>query len=461
MPFTGRTILRVLNSRAFGGGGLAALLFAGLGGPLPAVSQTSAGNPRLVLFATGGVQGYLDKCGCPRFPLGGIDKRQGQMQVFRKRHPQAPSLLLDAGNFFDNPGPSGDIKSRGLVEAMNRMGYQAAAVGERELISGVDHFGGITQRANFPFLSANLVREKEGTPWLIPGKVIPAGSLRIAVLGVTRFNPSLRLPLPGGDTLVTTDPLEALQTYLPQFRTGADLVIVLAALPLEDARLLARRVPGIDFIFGAHGGKFTAEPIKEGSATLLYLGDEGKYLGQVEVFETARSRPSWNTRLIQLGEAIPGDAAMGDLMVEVMSKAQAAEDAAVVREASAGAGRSYLGPGACTPCHAAIVGDWSASLHANAYRTLQESPKGFKPSCVPCHVTGHGEPGGFVDSRTTPHLLNVTCESCHGPGAAHVAQPELPYGKTSLTTCTQCHTAAWDPAFNYYQDKQLIDHSGK
>lgn len=443
----------------------AALLGLLLGFPVSiawAASPATPGTPKLILFSTGSVQGYLDKCGCPRAPLGGIDKRQGYMNSVRKRYPRTPQIILDAGNIFDNPGPGGDIKSRGLIEAMNRMGYQAAAVGERELMVGVDHFGQITQRANFPFLSANLIREKERTPWLIPGKVINAGSLKVAVLGLTRFNSALRLPLPGGDTLVTSAPLEAVQTYLPQFKTGADLVILLAALPLDEARILARRVPGIDIIIGAHGGRFTSDPIREGETTLFYLGDEGKYLGQFEIHDSSEGKLTWSARLVQMGDIVPSDPFMADWMVNVMSRAQDAEEEQLVRQAAPQAnGRTYLGPGACAPCHAAIVTEWSTSAHSQAFKSLQESPKGFKPSCIPCHVTGPGQAGGFVDVRTTPHLLHVTCESCHGPGASHVQQPDLPYGKTSLTTCTQCHTSAWDPSFNYYQDRQLVNHSGK
>jgi hypothetical protein len=79
-------------------------------------------------------------------------------------------------------------------------------------------------------------------------------------------------------------------------------------------------------------------------------------------------------------------------------------------------------------------------------------------SCIPCHVTGHGQPGGFVDERATPHLVGVGCEACHGAAAEHLADPARPYGKTGLASCTSCHTAEMDPTFNYYRDRQLVMH---
>ena len=45
-------------------------------------------------------------------------------------------LLVDSGNFSDNPTPQGDAKTRALVEAMGKIGYAAANVGERDVKLG-------------------------------------------------------------------------------------------------------------------------------------------------------------------------------------------------------------------------------------------------------------------------------------------------------------------------------------
>jgi hypothetical protein len=435
----------------------ASLLVAGVFGTRAA----STDGPAATILFTGSVHGFLDQCGCARFPLGGVDRRSGYIRSYQRSHADTDVVLLDTGNFFDTPGAAGDVKSRALVEAMNRLGYVASGVGERDLLLGIAHFRDVTSEAAFPFVSANLVRRETGRTWLPPATVVSAGGLRIAVLGVTRYNPTLRLELPGGGTVVTVDPVQALQTHVAEQRDTSDLVVVLAALPLEDARLVARQVRGIDLILGSHGARRTAEPIREGGAEILYGGDEGKYFGEVALFGRPGERPpSIAGRLVDLGPLVEPDERFSAFIIEALAEAQNAERLnRTVAEATGGADApTYLGAGACTPCHASIVEDWSHTAHRHAWQTLQRDPASFRYNCIPCHVTGSGQPGGFLDETETPHLLGVGCEACHGPGAAHVSQPERPYGRITMATCTSCHTAEMDPSFNYYRDRQLVSH---
>lgn len=421
----------------------------------------AARGPEVLIHVTGGVQGFLDQCGCARYPLGGFDRRAGHLTASLRDHPRASRILVDAGNFSDAPGPGGDVRTRAIVEAMNKLGYAASAVGERDLAGGAEKFRALTAHARFPFVSTNLVRESSRKHWLPPSVILRAGALRIGILAVTRYNPGLRVRLADGDHVVTVDPTAAVERALAEVRRECDIVVLLAALPIEDARILARRAQGIDLVLGSHGGRLTAEPIREGSARILYVGDQGKYIGEFDVFRASTDDLlSFAARVVELGEGVRPDPRLEAFVVERLAEAQEAERLAQATTGNSDGerGKSFVGSGACTACHADIVSDWSATRHAHAWATLKRDPSTFRLSCVSCHVTGHGQPGGFVDEERTPHLVDVGCESCHGPAADHLSQPERPYGAVTLATCTSCHTAEMDPAFNYYQDLRLVSH---
>ncbi|MDH3285911.1 MAG: hypothetical protein OEQ13_14355, partial [Acidobacteriota bacterium] len=249
---------------------------------LPAARATSD-SPRGVILFSGNVIGFLEECGCPKAPLGGLDKRAGYIAGLKRNWPAAWQVLLDAGNFSDMPSPSGRRKTGGLVEAMNLLEYAAAGVGERDLMLGPQHLESLVEIAKFPFLSSNLTRRTRGDGFLPPSVVIEKDGIRIGVIATTRYNPILRHRLPDGDALITRDPLSVLPALVGDLRGKVDLVVLLALLPLEDARQVARQIPGIDAILGAHGDRLTKDPVYEGDTLLLYVGDEGKYLGQVEV----------------------------------------------------------------------------------------------------------------------------------------------------------------------------------
>jgi hypothetical protein len=85
--------------------------------------------------------------------------------------------------------------------------------------------------------------------------------------------------------------------------------------------------------------------------------------------------------------------------------------------------QAYVGSDACFTCHRAQGGSWTETSHAKAFERLPEKYK-TDPSCLKCHVTAFGESSGFSTAMAAEEaapFLSVGCESCHGPGAVHVA----------------------------------------
>ena len=117
----------------------------------------------------------------------------------------------------------------------------------------------------------------------------------------------------------------------------------------------------------------------------------------------------------------------------------------------------YTGVESCHDCHEEAYDVWRGTPHSHAYRTLEEVSKNFNLSCVGCHVTGYRQPGGS-EVVQNDGLRDVQCESCHGPGSAHVAARGAAARRTTIRRdapaefcATQCHTPEHSDHFNYAQ----------
>lgn len=85
----------------------------------------------------------------------------------------------------------------------------------------------------------------------------------------------------------------------------------------------------------------------------------------------------------------------------------------------------YLGLEKCAACHLEEAAFWKTTRHAKAYETLVKDDKQFNLDCVSCHVTAYEKPGGSTVTHVQG-LTDVQCETCHGPGSLHVANPADP-----------------------------------
>jgi len=104
-----------------------------------------------------------------------------------------PVLLLDSGDTLQGTPFEQFVHVRWgepspTIEAMNRIGYRAMAVGNHEFNFGLDVLRRAQEQADFPFLSANTLRAGTDNPAFPPYAIFEEGPLRIGVLGLTTSN---------------------------------------------------------------------------------------------------------------------------------------------------------------------------------------------------------------------------------------------------------------------------------
>jgi hypothetical protein len=109
------------------------------------------------------------------------------------------------------------------------------------------------------------------------------------------------------------------------------------------------------------------------------------------------------------------------------------------------ADRTYVPGKKCKTCHIKTFKAQAETPHAKSYENLTDAGEATNPDCLPCHTTGYGKPGGFVDVESTEDLAGTTCQGCHGPGSAHIEkglskeQRRETIEKTPKDACTKCH----------------------
>ncbi len=149
-----------------------------------------------------------------------------------------------------------------------------------------------------------------------------------------------------------------------------------------------------------------------------------------------------------------------------------AEEKAPAAEKKAPAA-AFIGTSKCKMCHKPQFESWAKTPHAHALKSLENATPeqveqaakklgivvkgkaGEQASCLICHVTGHGQEGGYTAEKGKKDMLDsVSCEACHGAGSIHMKakkeeKPKTINGRPGEAQCLVCHTKVMSPAFKF------------
>lgn len=219
-------------------------------------------------------------------------------------------LLLDNGDFLQggalgpflaDPAQVPELQSHPVVCMFNKIGYDAIGLGNHDLDFGLPYLAELTQALRMPVISTNL-RAGISTP-LVRAALLrcplpsPEGqstaALTIGVLSVLPEQTSdwNAKALPPAARI--TSPARALRRAAPALRRqGADLVILLAHLGLEDRPTSARALaalPGIDAVILGHSHRCYPDPDDpvhagdDATPPMLQPGHHASHLGQLDL----------------------------------------------------------------------------------------------------------------------------------------------------------------------------------
>jgi 2',3'-cyclic-nucleotide 2'-phosphodiesterase (5'-nucleotidase family) len=370
------------------------------------------------------------------------------------------NFTVDCGDFFGLGGEQDSLKSTFMVHAMDELGYDVVTLGEREFNFGQQFLLAQFKTSKMDVVCANLVYTDSKKPFVKPYVIRKVGTLKVAFFGLMGKDMKIR-PFKGDPGLTILDPTETAKALLPELRKKADVVVLLSHLGMSESQKLTVDAPVDVMVFGHQPGLFRTLA-KTQDVITVRGGERGQYIPEVHLVVEDKKITSFDGDVVQLDDKVPADEAMNtevdkyqDALNQRFAKAnEATAQTATARTAQQIAGEKYLGENNCRRCHEAEYQKWSTQAHAHAFQTLVTNQRDSTPECLPCHVVGMGSSGGFISKQSTPDLVNVQCESCHGMGTRH--------GMTDNTVgpevCQTCHTQQQSPNFQYDEMVQKIVH---
>ncbi|OKY76675.1 MAG: hypothetical protein BM485_00935 [Desulfobulbaceae bacterium DB1] len=199
-------------------------------------------------------------------------------------------LLVDAGSllFTDAtlpPGRSGEqakINARGMVEAYNRISYDAVGVSHLDLAAGLDFLQELRKNSSFSWLSANLVDAENNSPF--PSFVVlKKAGLRIGIIGLTAGSATASATAAGPAGFKTLPWSHVLPGILEKLRPQTDLVILLSNETPQENKKISSQYNDIHLIIQSDKHARNIPPVLNGNTLICQTEKQGKYLGKLEI----------------------------------------------------------------------------------------------------------------------------------------------------------------------------------
>jgi hypothetical protein len=443
-------------------------------------------KPKAALVISGMIEGYIEPCGCA-----GMDRMKGGMSrrhsLFNSLREQGwPVTGLDVGGLASGFGRQAEIKFQTMVEGMRKMGYSAIALGASELRLPAGELAAVAANVNdqrSPFVSANVGLFGFDTGMTSTYRIVNLGGKRIGATSI--LGKTYQKDVHNAD-IEMIDPAAAIKKVLPNMKGKTDYLVLLANATKDEALSLAKQFPEFNAVVTSDSQP--EPPDKKqyvpGTKTLyIEVGHKGMDAIVLGLYDDPREPVRYQS--VPLDSRFKASPEMKALMAAYQDQLKALGFAGLglrpVPNSQIQTNGKFIGSAQCEPCHEDSYKIWKKSTHSHAYKTLVDldPPRNFDPECVSCHVMGWHPTqffpyeGGYESLERTPKLIDVGCESCHGPGEKHLAAESgsnealmekyrkavrLTKAESQKTFCVTCHDGDNSPEFQFETYWPLVKH---
>ncbi|XP_078086190.1 5'-nucleotidase [Mustelus asterias] len=233
-----------------------------------------------------------DSSKCRSNCYAGVARRLTKIREIRQQEKNV--LLLDAGDQYQGTIWFNYYKGAEAAHFMNKLNYDAMALGNHEFDNGVEGLlGPFLQNVSFPVLSANIKADQYLSPNLMgyyhPYTILQVNGQKIGVVGyTTKETPILSS---SGPHLIFGDEIQAVQREVNKLTTlGVNKIIALGHAGFETDKEIAKKVRGVDVVVGGHTntflytGKAPSNDVPVGPYPYIVHSDDGKDVPVVQAY---------------------------------------------------------------------------------------------------------------------------------------------------------------------------------
>ena len=165
-----------------------------------------------------------------------------------------------------------------MIELMNQTGFDLSALGNHEWDANIDNLRNDIERANFPFLCANVFIPDSVDLDIEPFAIFEQHGVKMTIIGMIEIRHD-GIPGTHPNNLKKVSFKNA-KVVLPEYqylRNQNDVVILLSHCGFEDDLELAKANPWLDAIIGGHSHTLIEQPSETNGVLITQSGSHLKY----------------------------------------------------------------------------------------------------------------------------------------------------------------------------------------
>jgi 5'-nucleotidase len=219
---------------------------------------------------------------------GGLARVATLVRQIERQNPN--TFLVLAGDTLSPSIASRLFQGRQMIDLWNRLGLDVAVLGNHEFDFGNDVLLQRMKESQFQWVNANVVDQATGKPFgtSVPYWVKEIQGVKIGFFGL--LTPDTKDSSHPGKNVSFQDPLRSARRALHALQhEGADVVVAVTHLPMNEDKQLARSFPlRMAVIMGGH--EHTLLQSVAGGTPIYKMGSDARNLGRIDLWVDPQTR---------------------------------------------------------------------------------------------------------------------------------------------------------------------------